>query len=69
MKSQEYMNTWGKDNPKSVCACGHTGDGGNSQHADRFQLGHGVCLVRDCNCQQFTWVEWTDEAKTALELR
>jgi len=41
---------------KSKCSCGHTGDGGGSQHEDTVQAGHGKC--RMCNCQKFTWVEF-----------
>lgn len=41
--------------PKSQCSCGHTGDGENSQHADTVQIGHGKCMVRDCECKKFSW--------------
>ena len=53
--------------PKSICSCGHTGDGPNSQHADRYAEGHGFCQVTGpdkattCSCRQFTWVKWTPE--------
>lgn len=50
--------------PKSICSCGHTGDGPNSQHADRYAEGHGECkydLLYPCKCHQFTWVKWTPE--------
>lgn len=39
--------------PKSVCSCGHTGDGPNSQHEIHFQQGHGKCML--CDCPKFTW--------------
>jgi len=39
--------------PKSMCRCGHTGDGPNSEHANAIALGHGACT--QCNCVQFTW--------------
>lgn len=69
MKDQKNIQEWSKYNPKSVCYCGHTGDGGQSQHADNFQHGHGSCLVRGCDCKQFTWAGWTDKTKKALELQ
>lgn len=57
-----------EDNPMSICSCGHTGDGGNSQHArGGFQQGHGACNEAGCNCKQFTWVKWTDEAQSILK--
>ncbi len=43
--------------PKSICQCGHTGDGPNSEHSDTFQEGHGAC--NECDCVQFTWKELT----------
>ena len=68
MKSHEFIMSWSDRNPKSICACGHTGDGGRSQHKDTLQLGHGRCLSAGCNCQQFTWSGWTERAKLELEL-
>jgi len=50
--------------PKSICTCGHTGDGPKSQHNDGpFNAGHGECLqtrrvpggTKACDCPQFTW--------------
>jgi len=47
------------EHPKSKCACGHTGDGGNSQHDNAlFELGHGACKVPGCKCKRFTWAGW-----------
>ena len=40
---------------KSLCFCGHTGDGIGSDHRDRWQPGHGGCMVKGCDCKQFTW--------------
>jgi len=47
---------------KSLCECGHTGDGPGSDHGETwFALadGHGPCQVPGCACSQFTWVGWT----------
>ncbi len=47
--------------PKSVCECGHTGDGAGSQHEGGehpywfLAEGHGPCNVEGCKCVQFTW--------------
>lgn len=43
--------------PKSICLCGHTGDGPNSAHGGL--IGHGPCLVDDCACRKFTWASFT----------
>jgi hypothetical protein len=37
----------------SICLCGHTGDGKDSDHAGL--IGHGACCVPDCICRKFTW--------------
>lgn len=29
--------------PKSLCQCGHSGDGNNSGHHNTMQAGHGSC--------------------------
>lgn len=45
--------------PKSICVCGHSGDGPNSYHADNaFVLGHGPCSCCD-GCVKFTWARWS----------
>jgi hypothetical protein len=54
---------------KSICTCGHTGDGDFSQHADLFQAGHGACLVPGCECEQFSWKSFTPEYEAKLESR
>ena len=44
--------------PKSICTCGHTGDGPGSQHLSGIlQAGHGRCAMLECQntCPQFTW--------------
>jgi len=57
--------------PKSVCSCGHYGDGTNSHHEDRYGLaicgGHGKCTYPGCTCEMFTWERWTDPFKDALD--
>jgi hypothetical protein len=47
--------------PKSICKCGHTGDGANSQHAGELARGHGSCLAPDCKCEKFSWAGSTEE--------
>jgi len=54
---------------KSMCDCGHHGDGPNSDHEDHFQFGHGRCKVSGCDCIQFTWVGWTLPFEEYLERR
>lgn len=51
--------------PKSICYCGHTGDGGNSSHLGAGPAaGHGLCV--DCSCEKFNWRMWTTEYMTAF---
>lgn len=66
MKDYKIIQEFSQKNPMSICSCGHTGDGRNSDHQDFFQSGHGKC--NKCNCEQFTWVGWTSEAKKVLDL-
>ena len=54
------------DKPKSLCYCGHTGDGPGSDHMGLN--GHGRCVAaasdsygNPCRCNQFTWKEWLPE--------
>ena len=63
--SQEYA----KHLPLSICTCGHTGDGANSNHVDLLQDGSGSCRVPSCPCRQFTWAKWTGRAETLLGLK
>lgn len=46
------------EQPKSVCTCGHLGDGKQSEHAGLF--GHGSCSHPGCACTKFTWARHTD---------
>lgn len=55
--------------PKSVCSCGHNGDGPGSQHHDSLQPGHGACRIRGCPCQQFSWAKFTDAFEEQLQKR
>lgn len=38
---------------KSLCLCGHTGDGAYSMHGG--MIGHGPCSAEGCDCKKFTW--------------
>ena len=51
--------------PRSVCICGHTGDGSDSDHMDLLSKGHGPC--RECDCQRFTWAGFTQKFEKALD--
>jgi hypothetical protein len=54
--------TFAQSSPKSICKCGHTGDGSNSEHTEGEQgvaPGHGHCLVNRCKCSKFTWAKFT----------
>jgi len=45
---------------KSVCTCGHHGDGNASWHAGSGPArGHGYCIHAGCSCKKFTWAHWT----------
>ena len=48
------------ETPCSICECGHTGDGKNSQHKSNIlaeitgsNYGHQSCKM--CDCRQFRW--------------
>jgi hypothetical protein len=59
------------DAPKSICTCGHTGDGPDSQHdASEFGVkGHGPCHVEGCTeCVQFSWAAWTPDYAVVLDV-
>jgi hypothetical protein len=44
--------------PKSICKCGHLGDGDRSDHEDLIiNKGHGKCKV--CDCKMFVWSRFT----------
>lgn len=58
-KSKTASNPY--DHGKSICLCGHTGDGPGSQHANTLAEGHGPCMVNKCTCLKFTWARWRDD--------
>ena len=60
---KQLCSTW--RGPKSVCTCGHLGDGSDSDHGP-FD-GHGACRVEGCDCQQFTWAGWNEQFQGALD--
>jgi hypothetical protein len=66
-QNPNYPKTWPR--PKSLCGCGHTGDGPNSQHdVTEFGVdGHGPCAVPDCTCLKFSWARWTPEYRAAMD--
>jgi hypothetical protein len=43
--------------PKSLCQCGHEGDGPHSAHGGT--IGHGACSVIGCACAKFSWRSYT----------
>jgi len=45
---------------KSVCLCGHRGDGSAAKHAGL--IGHGPCTVPGCTCPKFSWGRFIWEA-------
>jgi hypothetical protein len=51
--------------PKSICTCGHLGDGEGSAHAG--PIGHGRCLVPGCGCTKFTWLRFTEQGEQLIE--
>ncbi len=49
--------------PRSMCACGHAGDGTGRGHAGEISLhagalGHGSCVFKGCKCVKCTWSEY-----------
>lgn len=53
--------------PKSICRCGHEGDGSRSAHSDTLQPGHGACNVPGCGCERFTWARFKPGFEARLE--
>lgn len=51
--------------PKSVCKCGHVGDGERSAHGGI--VGHGPCTVAGCDCAKFSWARFTEEFEEAAK--
>ena len=65
-RRRDLAQAYGLHRPKSVCRCGHNGDGEGSDHGETFQAGHGACLVVGCVCRRFTWVRFTGNFEAAL---
>jgi hypothetical protein len=58
------------DGPRSICTCGHSGDGPHSYHeagVKGLADGHGPCIVAGCDCQKFSWKAFTPEFQEALQ--
>lgn len=56
--------------PRSLCMCGHTGDGIDSEHSTLIgstEDGTGDCLVNGCDCVRFTWKQFTKKFENFLE--
>ena len=55
--------------PRSLCTCGHSGDGDLSAHTAGFvgSPGHGTCYISNCGCKQFTWSSFTEDFQSALD--
>jgi len=45
--------------PKSICTCGHSGDGAFTEH--RGTGGHSDCTHPGCTCQLFSWKSFTKQ--------
>jgi len=55
------------DGPKSLCQCGHRGDGPVSMHRDlHMGEGKGPCIAKGCRCQQFVWKKFRTDFKAFL---
>lgn len=50
--------------PRSVCKCGHLGDGPDSLHGG--SIGHRACIAAGCDCKVFTWMCFTKEFESFL---
>jgi hypothetical protein len=63
---QELSRNW--SGPKSICMCGHHGDGKPSWHTNTFMPGHGRCFHPDCKgCDKFRWKAFTEPYTKALD--
>lgn len=59
--ARAWINQEGFLGPRSVCECGHEGDGYPSDHGEGVGggPGHGPCWVEGCSCKQFTFRGFT----------
>lgn len=70
-KIDNLRETW--RTPKSMCQCGHTGDGHDSDHGSdsaiisQLSPGHGRCSVKGCGCKHFSFKAFTPEFQKALD--
>ena len=67
MTRHDVITLWA-NRPKSICSCGHTGDGPNGAHTGGLlNPGHGACTVPGCPCEGFTWTAFQTAFADALE--
>ena len=54
--------------PKSICKCGHLGDGYPSDHEDsQITKGHGRCRILGCSCERFSWKRFTQSFTEVID--
>jgi hypothetical protein len=52
--------------PKSICKCGHLGDGEGGDHEDGILLkGHGRCKI--CDCKMFEWKKFVSSFEELVD--
>lgn len=74
-KKEMFTAEYGKSAPKSMCVCGHSGDGAHSDHSNDSPvfmrkpvvIGHGRCKMKKCECERFTWKAFTLPFEMALK--
>lgn len=62
-KKAGTIQAFGRIGAKSVCQCGHLGDGADSDHGGL--IGHGPCS--QCACAKFTWKRWAADLQIVLD--
>ena len=50
---------------KSLCSCGHSGDGEPGDHGPLD--GHGACRVPGCDCKHFIWAGYLSHIEDMLD--
>jgi hypothetical protein len=70
-EQREQSRAYAMTKPKSICQCGHTGDGEGSQHSSSgvWSAGHGACVVPGCSCLRFRWERFREAYRTTMGLR
>lgn len=53
------------DGPKSICECGHLGDGPGAEHGGI--IGRGACTAKRCGCGKFIWAACAKMLAAALK--